>query len=237
MRYSHHYHNLEKLTPVIDKMKAKEPVFISYIGNSNCATLKEEGYSRIWPEILTPELKCYFQTLHVYGTVLGLPGQRWSEVLKQRAALLDHLPADLFVVYCGMRINFAKDYDEYVSDLEEVLSICTKKTNVMAVTSMPMIALDVENRRALNKIWECDEHLEKHAATRALILKKFKLPCVDLYSIWKDMHEADDVESTDLFEHSDTAHPGILGQFMVARIVRKAFFSSYESIFFSGGGR
>lgn len=237
MNYAQHYHHLDKLQPVISKLENKEPVFISYIGNSNCATVKEEGYNRIWPEILTPELKCHFQTQYVYSTVMGLAGQRWSEVLNQRATLLDHLPSDLFVVYCGMRINFAKDYTDYLRDLETVLNICSEKTNVLTVTSMPMLALDHENKRVCNTIWECEEHLEKHAATRDLIIEKMKLPCVDLYRIWKEMHERDEIESTDFFEHSDTAHPGVLGQFMVARTVRKAFFPRYESIFFSGGGR
>jgi len=237
MRYNQHYHHLDKLQPVISRLENKEPVFISYIGNSNCTTVKEEGYSRVWSEILTPELKCYYRTLHVYGTVLGIPGQRWSEVLKERATLLDHLPANLFIVYCGMRINYAKDYTEYISDLEKVLNICKDKANVLTVTSMPMLAMDHDNRRLMNTLWECPEHIEKHAETRELIINKMKLPCVDLYNIWKEMHESDEVESTDVFERSDSAHPGILGQFMVARAVRKAFFPRYDSIFFSGGGR
>lgn len=237
MRYEQHYHHLDKLQPVISRLQNKEPVFISYIGNSNCALVKEDGYHRIWAEMLTAELNCFFRSLYTFGTVLGLAGQRWSEVLKQRATLLDHLPADLVVAYCGMRINFAKGYTEYIDDLEKVLTICSEKTTVLTVTSIPMLAIDRENRRLNNAIWECPEHLEKHAATRDLIINKLKLPCVDLYSIWKEMHESDEMESTDFFERSDTSHPGILGQFMVARTVRKAFAPRYESIWWGGEGR
>jgi hypothetical protein len=237
MKYRQHYHNLDKLHPVITKLKNKEPVFISYIGNSNCALVKEDGYHRIWAEMLTAELNCYFSSQYTFGTVLGLAGQRWSEVLRQREVLLDHLPADLVVAYCGMRINYAKDYTEYISDLEKVLEICAAKSTVLAVTSMPMLAIDQENRRLKNELWECPEHLEKHEQTRELIINKLNLPCVDLYSIWKEMHESDEMESTDFIERSDSAHPGILGQFMVARTVRKAFAPRYESIWWGGGGR
>lgn len=237
MNYAKHYHNLDKLQPIISKLQKKEPVFISYIGNSNCATIKEEGYMRVWPEILTPELKCYFQTQFVYGTILGLAGIRWSGVLENRAIVLDRLAPELFIVYAGMRVNYAADYTEYINDLEKVLNICKDKAHVLVVTSIPMLATDKETHRMMNTFWDPPEFVEKHNATRELITKKLKLPCVDLYSIWKEMHNNDELESTDFFERADTSHPGTLGQFFVARTVRKAFFSRYESIFWSGGGR
>jgi hypothetical protein len=234
MRYREYYYHLEKLNPIITRLEAKEPVFISYVGNSNCALVKEDGLHRIWAEILTAELNCCFQSQYTFGMVLGLAGQRWSEVLKNRAVLLDRPVTDLFVVYCGMRINFAKDYTEYIRDLEKVLTICSEKAPVLTVTSLPMLEIDRENRRVNNTLWECGEHLEKHAATRDLIIEKMKLPCVDLYNIWKEMHESDEIESTDMFERSDTAHPGPMGQFLIARAVRKAFFPRCTGTFFRG---
>jgi len=230
LKYAKHYHNLDKLQPVLSKMENKKPVFVSYLGNSNCSLVKEDGYERIWPEILTAELNCFFQSQYTFGTVMGLAGQSWAKVLKERATVLDHLPADLMVVYCGMRINFAKKYEAYLSDLEEILNVCSEKATVLTVTSIPMLTLDSENHRLKNEIWETPEHLQKHTATRELLIDKLKLPCVDLYNIWKEMHESDEIESTDFFERSDSAHPAVLGQFMVARTIRKAFAPRCESV-------
>ncbi len=216
------YHRLDKLRPVIEKMKNGEPVFIGTVGNSN-VTICNEIYYRLWPEMLLAEIRAQYDNPHIFGSVLGTAAKPYKHILENRSVLLDRYPADLFVVYIGKRANYSKANISFLDDLEATLRICLDKgQSVLAVTTIPMLEINVETNVFTNVIWELPEHRDKNQQVLDL-LDRLGIPCVDLCAQWTEDHNSRRINSLDFFEKTDTAHPGLFGQKYITDVVKKAF--------------
>ncbi len=217
-----HYYHLDKLEPVIEKMKNGESVFIGTVGNSN-VTICNEIYYRLWPEMLLAEIRAQYDKPYIFGSVLGTAAKPYQYILENRAALLDRYPADLFIVYVGKRANYSKANTTFLDDLEKTIQICLDKGRaVLAVTTIPMLEIDVDANLFTNVIWELPEHQEMNQSVLAL-LDRMEIPTVDLCGQWAEDHNAGRINSLDLFEKTDTAHPGLFGQKYITDVVKKAF--------------
>jgi len=215
------YYRLNKLKPIIKKMKNGEPVFIGTIGNSN-VTICNEIYYRIWPEMLLAEIRAQYENPYIFGSVLGTAAKPYKHILENRDVLLDRYPADLLIVYIGKRANYSKANTTFLEDLEAVIKICSDKGQaVLAVTTIPMLEIDVDANLFTNKIWEIPEHQELNQAVLDL-LDRMEIPTVDLCGQWAEDHNSGRLNSLDCFEKTDTAHPGLFGQKYVTDVVKKA---------------
>jgi len=216
------YYHLEKLKPVIEKMKSGASVFMGTVGNSN-VTICNEIYYRLWPEMLLVEIRAEYNNPHVFGSVLGTAAKPYKYILENRAALLDRYPADLFIVYIGKRANYSKTNATFLDDLEAVIKICLDKGQaVLAITTIPMLEIDRGANLFQNKIWELPAHQEMNRQILAL-LDWMEVPTVDLCGQWTEDHNAGRINSLDFFEKTDTAHPGLFGQKYITDVVKKAF--------------